>query len=332
MPNPNNFDEASAATEELFNNEQVEIPTEEAPAGDAQEVADGADGVDSAAQEETQQTDNPPAETVPAEENTDNQNQVLDDAVNTAEAAAQAAAQKDTELRQALAEVAALRQQVGQLQGTIEEMSEKTAENIVEEALTPPTLDMANLAFDSEEEQKAAMAKYAEELSAYNRQELLKELKPMLEYAKRGMRDAEAKEAVSALSQVPELAGITEMLPQLEQIIANNKWLQSDEMPLEEKYINAYAIAKGIASINNPPVAAEPPKELTPEELLEKYNNNPAFQELVEKQRLEALKGSQQVPPFSASSGAAGAALDIKEKPKDLEEASRRTRQLLGEM
>jgi hypothetical protein len=66
-------------------------------------------------------------------------------------------------------------------------------------------------------------------------------------------------------------------------------------------------------------------KEPTVEELMTMYNNNPAFQELVEKQRLEAIKQSQQVPAMSASSGAASAVLNIKEKPQTLEDASKRS-------
>ena len=60
------------------------------------------------------------------------------------------------------------------------------------------------------------------------------------------------------------------------------------------------------------------------------YEETPTFQELVEKKRLEAIKQSQQVPPFSASSGAVNAALNIKEKPKTFEEASERTRKMFG--
>jgi hypothetical protein len=155
----------------------------------------------------------------------------------------------------------------------------------------------------------------------------MKELAPTLEYAKRGMQEAEKSETISALSQVPELAGIENMIPQLDKIIANNKWLQSDDMAMDEKLINAYAIARGVNAINTPP---EEPKELTSEELMELYDKNPTFQELVEKKRLDAIKQSQQVPPFSASSGAVNAALNVKEKPKTFEEASERTRRMFG--
>ena len=98
-------------------------------------------------------------------------------------------------------------------------------------------------------------------------------------------------------------------------------------MPMEEKFINAYAIARGVNAINTPPAE---PKELTDDELMELYDKNPTFQELIEKKRIDAIKNSQQVPPFSASSGAVNAALNIQEKPKTFDEASERTRKMFG--
>ena len=329
MANPNNFEEASTATEEMFANEQL-YPADTPPINEETPPADGEQTQSSSTSAEpTTEALSTDPEEVPAGQPT-NERAALEQAAQTAETAAQVAADKDSQLQQALAENEALKQQNQQLQGTIDEMSRQNTENIVEDALTPPTLDINGLAFADEETQRAAMAKFAEDMSAFNRQQLMKEMSPALEYAKKGMRDAERTEVVEALSQIPELAGIKDMLPQLDRIIANNKWLSADDMPMDEKYINAFAMARGINSINNPPAPPEPAKEPTPEELLTMYNNNPAFQELVEKQRIDSLKQGQQVPPFSASSGAVNASLNIKEKPKTLEEASRRTREMFS--
>ena len=333
MPNPNTFDEASAATEEMFASEQlslVDVPpaTEENPPADGEPGADNPPAEETPAETPPTGTEEPPAQ----QPGTETPPSAIEQAAQTAEVAAQVAAEKDGQLQQAMAEIESLRQQNQQLQGTIDEMSKQKTDEIIEDALTPPTLDINGLAFADEETQRAAMAKYAEDMSAFNRKQIMKEMSPALEFAKKGMRDAEKTEVVEALSQIPELKGIKEMLPQLDRIIAGNKWLSSDDMPMDEKYINAFAMARGINSINNPPAPPEPAKEPTPEELLALYNNNPAFQELVEKQRLETLKQSQQVPPFSASSGAVNAALDIKEKPQTLEEASRRTREMFRDM
>ena len=302
------FDDARQATEELFENDEQTVE-EEQPA----EVVE-------TPTEETETIEQ--TEEVPAEENA-----VLDEAVNTAEIAAQAAQERDMQLQQALQDIETLRAQNEQMQGTIEELSKKNEENLIEEAMQIPTLDIDGLAFATEEEKAQALADYAQKMSEFVKGGVMQELSPFVEQAKAGMYEKEKADALSALSAVPELAGINDMLPQLERIISANKWLQSEDMPIDEKYINAYAIARGVNAINTPP---EEPKELTSEELMELYDKNPSFQELVEKKRLDAIKQSQQVPPFSASSGAVNAALNIKEKPTTFEEASKRTRQMFG--
>lgn len=332
MTNPNNFDEASAATEEMFaNNEQSSLadvlPAENQPA-EGEQTAENTAAKETPAETTPTGTEEPPA--VPPE--TETTSSTIEQAAQTAEAAAQVASEKDGQLQQAMAEIQTLRQQNQQLQGTIDEMSQRNAENIVDEALTPPELDIGGLTFADEETQKAALAKYADEMAAYNRQQLMKEITPAIEFAKKGLRDAERDEAIESLSQIQELSDIREMLPQLDRIIQSNKWLQSDDMPADEKYINAYAMAKGIDRINHPPAPPEPAKDPSVDELMKFYNSNPEFQALVEKQRLDQIKQSQQVPQFSASSGAVNAALDIKEKPQTLEEASKRTREMFGSM
>lgn len=301
------FDEANRATEEMFaNSEQLpveeEIPTEE-----------------------TVETVEQPTETTenqPIQEET-----VLNEAVNTAEIAAQTAQEKDAQLQEALQQLEALRVQNEQMQGTLAELSRQNEENLIEEAMQMPTLDVNGLAFATEDEIKQAQSNYARQMAEFVKAGVMKEVSPFVEQAKQGMYQKEKSEMISALSQVPELKGIDGMESQLDMIIANNKWLQSEDMPLDEKLINAFAIARGVNAINTPP---EEPKELTSEELMELYDKNPTFQELVEKKRIDAIKQSQQVPPFSASSGAVNAALNIQEKPKTFEEASERTRKMFG--
>ena len=301
------FDDARQATEELFENDEQTV--EEIPAE-----------VEETPAEETETIEQ--TEEVPAEENA-----VMEEAVNTAETAAQAAQERDVQLQQALQDIEALRAQNEQMQGTIEELSRANEQNLIEEAMQIPTLDIDGLAFATEEEKAQALSDYAQKMSEFVKGGVMKELSPFVEQAKAGMYEKEKIDALSALSAVPELAGINDMIPQLDRIISANKWLQSEDMPIDEKYINAYAIARGVNAINTPP---EEPKELTSEELMELYDKNPTFQELVEKKRLDAIKQSQQVPPFSASSGAVNAALNIKEKPTTFEEASKRTRQMFG--
>ena len=290
-----NFDEARQATEQMFE-APAETPVEETP------------------------VETPAEETPP---NTD----MLNEATNVAEQATQLAEQQNAELQRIMAENEQLKQRYTELEKTVSEMSEVRKEEIVEEAMAMPTIDFNELAFADADTQSKAQQEYANAMAEFVRKGVMDELSPFVEQAKAGQREKEKNEAIATLSQMPELAGLTDMMPQIEHIIARNKWLQSDDIPVEEKIINAYILAKGVNSVNTPP---EQPKELTDDELMALYDKNPTFQELVEKKRIESLKGSQQVPPFSASSGAVNVALNIKEKPKSWDEASERTRSLFG--
>lgn len=312
---PNIFDEASRATEDLFEQDNGQLTLE-----------DGAEAEAATEAVETQENAPETTEENPAPAATEEQT-ALGEAAQTAEIAAQVAAEKDAELQQVKQQLEAEKQRSAQLQGTVDELSRQNEEKIVEEALAPPVLNISELAFADDETIKAAEAKYAEEMAAYNRKAFMKEFEPVIEQANKAKYAEEKNQVVTALAQVPELQGIEGMLPQLDRIIANNKALSSDEIPLDEKYITAYAIAKGVNAINTPPVEQ---KELTTEELMELYNNNPEFKDMVEKQRIEQVNNSQQVPPFSASSGAVNAALTIKEEPKGWDDASERTRKMFG--
>ncbi len=250
-----------------------------------------------------------------------------EDAIQTAEAATRAAEKQNAQLNQVMSELGAMKQQNDDLQQQLKEMSDVQKEKIVEQAIEMPTLNLDDLAFADDETKANVQREYAQKMAEYVKGDIMKEMSPFVEQAKEGLYQKEKNEVVSALSQIPELTGIEQMLPQMEQIIKNNDVLSSDSVPMDEKYIMAYAIARGVNSINTPP---EEKKEPTAEELMELYDKNPTFQELVEKKRLEAVKDSQQVPPLTASNGAVNVALNIKEKPKTFEEASERTRKMFG--
>ena len=187
-----------------------------------------------------------------------------------------------------------------------------------------PTIDLASLAFADDEEVKRQQDEYAEKMAQYVKRGVMDELSPFVDEAKRGRLEREKTAVIDALSTVPELEGIKSLVPQMDRIIENNIALQSDDIPLDEKYINAYAIARGVNAINTPK------KEPTAEDLMRLYEENPEFQEMIEKKRISAVKQNQQVPPMSASSGAVNAALHIKEKPKSWEDASERTKKMFG--
>lgn len=311
---PNLFEEASKATEELFN-EQTPEPAEDTAVPEETPIAE----------EETQPAETP-TDGDPIDE-VEEQQALMDDAVQTAETAAQAAAEKDAQLQQIMQELEMARQQTASMQATIDELSRKNEENIIEEVLEPPVLDIGSLAFADEDTIREAQTQYAQQMADYNRQSFMKEFAPVIEQANEAKYNKEKSDLMSVFSQIPELSGIEDMMPQVEKIIRNNRVLSSDDIPLPEKLITAFMIARGVNATNTPP---EDAKEPSIEDMMAIYESNPEFQDRVEKQRIDKLKNSQQVPPFSASSGAVNAALDIKEEPKGWDDASDRTRKMFG--
>ena len=298
----NDFENARNQTEEMFASENEQAPEQQEQPVSENAVSDEGQALSTA----TAQTE---------------------DAIQTAEAATRAAEEQNAQLNQVMSELGAMKQQNDDLQRQLKEMSDVQKEKIVEQAIEMPTLNLDDLAFADDETKANVQREYAQKMAEYVKGDIMKEMSPFVEQAKEGLYQKEKNEVVSALSQIPELTGIEQMLPQMEQIIKNNDVLSSDSVPMDEKYIMAYAIARGVNSINTPP---EEKKEPTAEELMELYDKNPTFQELVEKKRLEAVKDSQQVPPLTASNGAVNVALNIKEKPKTFEEASERTRKMFG--
>ena len=333
-----NFDEATReaenAFEEYFNseNENEDTAPEQGAASGVDENTESAEPItDNAAQTEAESTNTDGANPQAANAEADaldtmaaQDSQVIDEAVSTAETAAQELNRTSAELGQMREQNAALQEQLRQLSEQIKQMSQQQEESIVAETITQPHLDINGLAFADDETVAAAEAEYAKQMAEYVRAGLMDELAPYINEAKEGKRRAQRDEVFDGLSRVKELDGISGRRRQLDNIIANNKVLSSDDIPDDEKYIMAYAIARGIDAMNAPP--QEPPKEMTPEEFLEKYKANEDYRKLIEQDRISAVKGSQQVPQFSASSGAVNAALNIPEKPKTWEEASERTR------
>lgn len=307
-----NFEDASTATEQMFADDQLslmDVPVEETPEPSMEPPVEPEPPA--ALAEPVTET---PAEPAPADPTAT--------AAQVAETAAQTAADLSAELEAAHARIA-------ELEGQNAELSKQNAETVVEEVLTPPTIDFESLAFADEATRKAAQEKYIADTAEYNRKMFMRDHADDLAYAREGRMDRELNELAESLNDHAQFAGIVEMLPQIKTIIAQNPLLSAENVSSEEKLAMAYLMAKGASGVNNPPT---PPKEPTTEELMAMYNGNSAFQEMVEKQRLEQIKNSQQVPPLSASSGAANAALNIQEKPKTFEEASRRTREMFGDM
>lgn len=228
------------------------------------------------------------------------------------------------QIQQILEENQQLRHTNEELQKTITQQSDEQEGKIEEMAL--PTLDLSNLAFDDAETIAQKQNIYAQQMADYVRRGVMSELAPYLAEAKQGMEHKQQESLLESLEQMPEFKEIRGSLPQINRIMEQNSNLFASDAPYEDKIIAAYAIARGANAINTPSKAAP-----TTDELMAMYNANPEFQQMIEKQRIDALKDSQQVPVMSASSGLTNAALNIKEKPQTLDEASERVRALFRE-
>lgn len=311
-----NFDEAEDATRALFENGQEPAAEEDAAAREPQpeEPVQEPGGV------EPEEPAREPGEEAAA----DPEAAVTEQAVQTAEQAAGLAQEKDAQLQQAMQELQAMKEQNAQLMDAISQMSGMQKEALMDEALAPPVLDLTRLPYEDDATIQQRQTEYAEQMADYILQKMNRSMEPLIKQAEQGKTQRERAEAIAALEQVPELAGFRDMLPQIEHIMQNNSLLSADSIPVDERYVTAYAIAKGIDSMKNPR------RDPTADELMQFYENNPEFQELLEKKRLEQVRDRPQVPPLSASSGGVNAALNIAEKPKTFDEAGERTRKMFG--
>ena len=238
-------------------------------------------------------------------------------AADVAETAALAAQEADSKLQEVLQENELLRQENAKMQELLSEINTKNKEMVIKESVPElPQLDFSALSFADEAQKKEAAEKYSQDMIEYAKQAILKDIAPFVEQAKKGQLEAEKTELMAALKDVPELDGIGDMSVQLDRIIANNRVFQNDDIPLSDKYITAYAIAKGVEAMNNP---YKPP---TVDELMSMYNSNPEFKEAIEKQRLaEIKKQTQDIPVLSGSSGIGNVAPTLPGKPKNWDEA-----------
>lgn len=245
------------------------------------------------------------------------QDAITEQAVQAAEQATMQMQQMQAQMQQMQAQMQQMAGQNQTLQETIRQMSEQHQAEVIEQATQnqPPSLDFASLAFDDEATATQKQQQYADAMTEYVRANLMRELDPLISESRAGMAAKEFENALINMENTPELAGASQLRPQLEQILSNNSVIAKSDASMEDKLIMAYAIARGVDAIQNPP------KEPTADELFSKYQSNEDFRKLIEQDRLKKVKSQPEVPPFSAGGGAGNAALNIPDKPKTLEEA-----------
>ncbi len=197
---------------------------------------------------------------------------------------------------------------VAKLSGAGDEAGEEGSSSAVVGAY--PRFEISAMMYGTPEEQQAAADKYTEELVKFLTEKNAPQMAKYAE-AKRYMANLDAAEV---LSHMDELKGFGDMRPRLDEMIKSHAILSNWEDPFES-YITAYLIQKGIEAMEKEGV------EPTVEELMNVYRNNTSFRDAVERERLEALKKMENIPPTPESAGMGSAEPYRPTKAKSLREA-----------
>lgn len=243
-------------------------------------------------------------------------------------------AQMMQEMQMMRQQMSEYQQQNRQLQGIVEQLSQKNEQNVLDDAMPddePPVFDFNEYSYSDEAEQRDAQAEYAQKMGEWALNKVLHspEISALRQQAEQGRIEHDKRNMFANFDDMQEMRGYKDKLPQIEQFLTQNSDIFSADAPMEAKYIIAKAVMDGVDAYYNPPTTPAAPSV---EELMSIYNNNADFRNAVEQQRINAIKNSkgQHVPPMAASTGAVNAALDIPETPKNLEESDALARKLLG--
>lgn len=181
--------------------------------------------------------------------------------------------------------------------------------------LTPPEMDFET-AYNDKEKRAEIENTYKQKLGEYTKAKLLEEMSPMIEDYKRLTKKAEFDRAKNAIIKDNKFKSFQALLPEAEALIEKHSFLR--EMSPDKAYITAYLIARGVEAERNP----EKPLGERLEELLK----DPSIIKALEEKRAKAKSERKSSSPIlGASSGAGNVALNLKEKPKSLDEAYRQT-------
>lgn len=295
----NYFDEAKEKAYEMTENEE-------------QSATELTDTEEPQAMAENQESGEEKEKTVSVAENEDaEQNSITESALTAAERATEA-------LQNQADNLSDLREENSHLKELLNEMRNARLDEIGEEVLPLPVLNIHELAFADERTVKENTEEYTKQVMDIAKQqavnEVLKKLSPIIQKAQRQAEAQEQKEILSDLEKDARFAGISGMEGQLNDIIKNNRALQNPDLTKEEQLVTAMIIAQGVNAVN------KEPKENTYDDFIAMYESSPELRQYVENKRAERLKESQQVPNLSASNGAGSAALNIPNKPKTFDE------------
>lgn len=223
--------------------------------------------------------------------------------------------------------VAQLKGVIPQFQNALSQQSQAAENTIVEEVIEPPVFDVENVQYLSDDERRAATAKYSSAMADYARKtvlgEVMKEMQPIVDNYKRQTREAADMTARNRIRSSKGFEDFDDYGDAIDRIAANTPGF--DGIDPEMKYALSYMINRGINAMN------QKPETETTEMLVERVKNNPDALRALEEMRVKQVaEKNAAVPPVTASQGSATAPAVKPEPPQSLEEATERAYKMLG--
>lgn len=223
--------------------------------------------------------------------------------------------------------VAQLKGVIPQFQNALSQQSQAAENTIVEEVIEPPVFDVENVQYLSDDERRAATAKYSSAMADYARKtvlgEVMKEMQPIVDNYKRQTAEAADMTARNRIRSSKGFEDFDDYGDAIDRIAANTPGF--DGIDPEMKYALSYMINRGINAMS------QKPETETTEMLVERVKNNPDALRALEEMRVKQVaEKNAAVPPVTASQGSATAPAVKPEPPQSLEEATERAYKMLG--
>lgn len=223
--------------------------------------------------------------------------------------------------------VAQLKGVIPQFQNALQQQSQAAENTIVEEVIEPPVFDVENVQYLSDDERRAATAKYSSAMADYARKtvlgEVMKEMQPIVDNYKRQTAEAADMTARNRIRSSKGFEDFDDYGDAIDRIAANTPGF--DGIDPEMKYALSYMINRGINAMS------QKPETETTEMLVERVKNNPDALRALEEMRVKQVaEKNAAVPPVTASHGSATAPAVKPEPPQSLEEATERAYKMLG--
>lgn len=195
-----------------------------------------------------------------------------------------------------------LKQQLQQQQQLSQE-AQKANEATVMQTLTAPIFPQYEYDGAGDEQRKAIVGKYNQEMAQYMNGIAEQRIKPMEAYYQQQTRQAEENNIINNIIRSNQLPDFQEKLPEIRQMIEASPALQ--KLPLESRYQGAYMMLTGHQSM----------KPKTPEDILAEVESNPEVMKLIEAKKIANAQQNSEIPAHVTSGGIANVAAAMPEQP-----------------